>query len=188
MATKLSTPDTAESSRRPAPLRAIAAVERIGLTIASIALIGMTLLMVAETALRYLFGAPLGWSFGFIQDFLLPGYFFLALAYTVRAGAHVTIDVLYQRSTARIRAIMTGIGRVLMLGFAALLLWAGILSTHDVWQSRDIQPPGGADLSIPTWTWHILVPIGAALLTIRLLTDILSRREPAKADGAEGAS
>lgn len=184
--TNESTPDSVPAYRESLVLRIVAATERASLIVASVALIGMTLLMVLETVLRYVFGAPLGWSFGFIQDYLLPGYFFLALAYTVRSGAHVTIDVLYQRSRPRARAIMTGVGRVLMLAFAALLLWAGTVSTYDVWQSRDIPPPGGADLSIPTWTWHILVPIGATLLTIRMLADVLSRRRPDHGEHTEG--
>lgn len=172
------TQDVVVPDRESSLLRAVSTIERVGLAIAGVALIAMTALMVVETGMRYAFGSPLGWNFGFIQDYLLPGYFFLALTHTVRAGAHVTIDVVYQRSPAKIRAAMTAVGRVLMLALSALLLWAGFLATRDVWQSRDIPPPGGADLSIPSWTWHILVPIGAALLTLRLLCDVLTRRTP----------
>lgn len=179
-------PDTGVPRRAPLVLRAVSTVECAGLAVAAGALITMTLLMVVETGMRYFVGSPLGWSFGFIQDYLLPGYFFLALAYTVRSGAHVTIDVLYQRCSAALRSAMTATARVLMLGLSALLLWAGLLTTHDAWRSHDIPPPGGADLSIPTWTWHILVPIGATLLTVRLLGDLITRREAHRTDKAEG--
>lgn len=192
----MTTTDTAERASRNIPavarttsvLRVISAIERIGIAGAAIALIAMTLLMVLETGMRYVFGSPLGWSFGFIQDYLLPGYFFLALAYTVRAGAHVSIDVVYQRCPAKVQAVMTAVGRTLMLALSALLLWAGVLATHDVWQSRDIPPPGGAELSIPTWTWHVLVPVGTALLTLRLLCDLIARNRPSTGDDAEGAN
>lgn len=169
--------------RARAVLRAVSAIERAGLALAGTALVGMTLLMVVETGMRYFVGAPLGWSFGFIQDYLLPGYFFLALAYTVRSGGHVTIDVVYRRCPPKARAAMTLTARVLMLALSTLLLWAGLLATRDAWHSHDIPPPGGAELSLPTWTWHVLVPVGAVLLTVRLLCDIVSRRqEPAGSD------
>ncbi|MBK1783934.1 TRAP transporter small permease [Prauserella cavernicola] len=175
-------PETVAGQRKTLPERVVSAVERVGLTIAAGALLTMTVLMVVETAMRYFVGSPLGWSFGFIQDYLLPGYFFLALAYTVRSGAHVTIDVVYQRCPAGVRTAMTVIARVLMLGFSALLLWAGLLTTHEAWSAHDIPPPGGSEFSIPTWTWHVLVPIGAVLLTARLLVDLVTRREPDRTD------
>jgi TRAP-type C4-dicarboxylate transport system permease small subunit len=186
--TERATSDTAVARRPSAVLRAVSAIERVGIAGAGAALLAMTVLMVIETGMRYIAGSPLGWSFGFIQDYLLPGYFFLALAYTFRVGAHVSIDVVYQRCPAKVQAAMTVVGRVLMLAMSALLLWAGILATHDVWQSRDIPPPGGAELSIPTWTWHILVPVGAALLTLRLVCDVVTRRRPVTDDGAEEES
>ncbi|RBM14719.1 hypothetical protein DI005_28990 [Prauserella sp. PE36] len=175
-------PETATARAGSRVLRAASAVERAAFAVAAGALVTMTLLMVVEIAMRYFIASPIGWNFGFIQDYLLPGYFFLALAYTVRTGAHVTIDVVYQRCPAPVRAAMTVIARVLMLGLSALLLWAGLLTTHDAWSSRDIPPPGGAELSIPTWTWHVLVPVGAALLTVRLVCDLAARRDVRRDD------
>ncbi|MBB3661729.1 MULTISPECIES: TRAP transporter small permease [Prauserella salsuginis group] len=172
--------------RAPVVLRAVSAIERAGLVLAGSVLMAMTLLMVFETGMRYFVGAPLGWSFSFIQDYLLPGFFFLALAYTVRAGAHVTIDAVYQRCPAKVQTAMTLVARVLMLGFSVLLLWAGMLSTGHAWRAHDIPPPGGAELSIPTWTWHVLVPIGAALLTVRLLWDVFTGHRRGAGDETEG--
>ncbi|WP_219414279.1 TRAP transporter small permease [Pseudonocardia nigra] len=143
--------------------------------VAAAALLLLGALMVLEVALRYVFSAPLSWGLGFISDYLLIGFFFLGLPYTVRAGAHVRIDVLYRALPAAAQRWCTAAGTVLSLLFVAALTWGGIVLTYRAWAGGDVPPPGGAELSWAVWTSTVMVPLGGIVLLVRLLHTLAVR-------------
>ncbi|HEY8710166.1 MAG TPA: TRAP transporter small permease subunit, partial [Burkholderiaceae bacterium] len=55
----------------------------------------LMLLAVADVALRYLFNAPLSWSYEMVSSYLMPGLFFLAVSHTLKAHGHVAVDILH---------------------------------------------------------------------------------------------
>lgn len=144
-------------------------LEDVLAAVAAVALLALTGLMVLEVVLRYVLAAPLSWALGFTTEYLLTAIFFLGLPYTVRAGAHVRIDLLYRLLPDRARWWCTVIGGVLSVLFVAALTWAGINLTTGAWTGGDIPPPGGAQLSWPVWTSVIMVPLGTGVTLVRLL-------------------
>lgn len=153
---------------------AVHRVEQLCMVISSAALVLLAALMVAEVALRYLLGSPLSWSMGFITDYLMVAMFFLAISPTFRLGGHVRIDTVFVRLSPRVQHVLAVVGNVLSLLFVALLCYAGIELTADAWSVGEIPPPGGAELSWPTWTSYLFVPLGAAVLAARLVCAIVS--------------
>jgi TRAP-type C4-dicarboxylate transport system permease small subunit len=141
--------------------------------VAAIALLTLAGLVVLGVVLRYVVGQPIAWAFAFTTDYLLVAIFFLALPYTVRAGAHVRIDMLYRAMPPRAQRWCDVVGGVLSVLFAAALTWGGIALTTGAWADGDIPPPGGAELSWPVWTSTIMVPLGAGVLLVRLLHDLV---------------
>lgn len=141
------------------------------LAAASIAL--MAILMISEVALRHFFGSPLGWNVNFIQNYLMTSLIFLGLSYTYRSHAHVTVDLLYDRSGPTMRRVMSLLGYAIVLITLSLIIWSSALATLDAWKLHEIPPPGGADLSWPSWTWRILIPIGASLMWLEVLNRLL---------------
>lgn len=137
--------------------------------VAAVALLALTGLMVAEVVLRYVVAAPLSWALGFTTEYLLTAIFFLGLPYTVRAGAHVRIDVLHRVLPDRARWWCTVVGGVLSVLFVAALTWSGITLTVGAATGGDIPPPGGSELSWPVWTSVIMVPLGTGVTLLRLL-------------------
>jgi C4-dicarboxylate transporter DctQ subunit len=154
--------------------------------VAAAALLVLTALMVLGVALRYVLAEPLSWALAFITDYLLTAIFFLGLPYTVRAGAHVRIDVLYQSLPERAQRWCTVVGSVLSVLFVAALTWGGIALTRGAWTGGDVPPPGGAELSWPVWTSVIMVPLGSAVLLVRLLHTLVVR--PTEASETAGES
>ncbi|WP_228047136.1 TRAP transporter small permease subunit [Saccharopolyspora montiporae] len=148
--------------------------ERVCTAVSGAALVVLAALMTVEVVLRYAVGSPLSWSMSFITEYLLLGMFFLAMSPTWRLGGHVRIDVLYTRMPPRVRRSLDVGGNVLCLLFAALLLYAGLLATHGAWAGGEIPPPGGAELSWPTWISRALLPIGAAVLVLRLISAVFT--------------
>ena len=141
--------------------------------IAAAALLVLTGLMVLGVVLRYVVSEPLSWALGFTTEYLLTAIFFLGLPYTVRAGAHVRIDLLYRLLGTRARWWCTVVGGVLSALFVALLTWGGIRLAAGAWAGGDIPPPGGAELSWPVWTSTVLVPIGALVTAARLVLQLV---------------
>jgi TRAP-type C4-dicarboxylate transport system permease small subunit len=142
---------------------------------AAIALLALAGMVVLGVVLRYLFASPLSWAYAFTTDYLLVAVFFLALPFTVRAGAHVRIDMLYRTLSRRAQRWCDVVGAVLSVLFAAALTWGGIVLTTGAWADGDVPPPGGSELSWPVWTSTIMVPIGSAVLLVRLLHDLVVR-------------
>lgn len=137
--------------------------------VAGVALLALAALVVLGVVLRYVFASPFSWAYAFTTDYLLTAVFFLALPYTVRAGAHVRIEVLHRALPARVQRWCDVVGIVLSVLFAAALTWGGLLLTLGALSDGDVPPPGGAELSWPVWTSAVMVPIGAGVLLVRLL-------------------
>lgn len=130
-------------------------------------------LIVVDVALRYLVGAPLSWSVGFVGDYALIGLFFLGLSYTVREGAHVRIDLVHDRLGAGGQRVLALLGPLLTAVFLALVGYGGLLLTLDSVRFGDAPLDGASELSWPVWTSVILVPLGAGLAVLRTLHDLV---------------
>lgn len=152
-------------------------VEDVCVAASALALASIMLITVLGVVMRYLFGSPLGWSFGFIEDYLLVIFFFLAVSYTFRVGGHISLDAFVRRLTDRGRRILGVVGNALSFLFFTLIVYAGIFHTWDAWVNNEIPPPGGVELSWPTWTSYVFVPLGMAVLVARLLHAIATREE-----------
>lgn len=160
-------------------------VEDVCVGVSALALASIMLITVLGVVMRYLFGSPLGWSFGFIEDYLLVTFFFLAVSYTFRVGGHISLDVFVRRLSDRSRRVLGVVGNALSFLFFALIVYAGIIHTWGAWINHEIPPPGGVELSWPTWTSYVFVPLGMAVLVVRLLHTIARREERASDEYVE---
>ena len=91
---------------RPNPLRrAIDAVDTVLMGIGGAMLFALMCVVVADVALRYLFNAPLQWSYQVISSYLMPGLFFMAVSHTLKAHAHVAVDIVHNYVSRRTRYV-----------------------------------------------------------------------------------
>lgn len=82
-----------------------------------------------STAWRVLFGIPVNWALEMAQ-FLLSAYYLLGGAYSMQIGAHVRMDLFYNRLAARRRAQTDAITILFVIFFLVVLLAGGISSTE----------------------------------------------------------
>lgn len=148
-------------------------IETIWMAGSAMALTLMMLVTVVDVVLRYLFRSPLGWSLGFITDYLLIGLFFLGLSYTFRVNGHISVDAFVRRLPARIQRVLGVIGNVLACLFFALIVYTGAIRAWEAWVNNEV-PSGGSTLPWPTWTSYVLVPLGTALLVVRILHSVVA--------------
>jgi TRAP-type mannitol/chloroaromatic compound transport system permease small subunit len=104
--------------------------------------------------------------------FLHACVFMLGIAYTLRAGAHVRVDIIYQRLSRRGQAIIDLLGALIFLMPVALFIFiASIDYVALSWRLQEGSPePGG----LPgIYLLKGLIPLMAVLLGLQGMADII---------------
>ena len=121
----------------------------------------------------YVFGRAIfnvNWLFveEFTEYWLIMLAFF-CLAYTLRTGGHITIDIVTRLLSKRVRSILVVITGLLALGFACYLLQAGVGWFWEAWVGgkRSWYPS-----SVLLWPYYLFVPVGLAVFSLALLHEL----------------
>jgi TRAP-type C4-dicarboxylate transport system permease small subunit len=147
------------------------AIDVLDGALASIGCLMLFLLMfvvVFDVLLRYLLNSPLAWSFEVVSSYLLPGLFFLAVSDTLKAHAHVSVDIVHTHISPRMRYALhalTSLVAAPVFGFIAVV---AARRTLEEFLSGATYTSG---LELPSWTTSMLLPLGFGLLAIRLGLD-----------------
>jgi TRAP-type mannitol/chloroaromatic compound transport system permease small subunit len=124
-----------------------------------------------EVFMRYVLNNPTSWAFDF--SFLLYGaLFYMAGAYTLSRGGHVRADMFYRLWPERAQA---GLELVLYFLFffpgVIALVFAGWAYGYDSFKLREVSV--NSPVGVPIWQLKMLIPFGAALLTLQGFADVL---------------
>ena len=108
-----------------------------------------------------------------LQWYLFAAVFLLGAAYTLRADAHVRVDVLYGRLSEKKKAWIDLAGALLMLiPFCVLMLWASVGYVAAAWRVWEVSPdPGG----LPRVPVKVLLPVGFVLLLAQSVSFVVKR-------------
>lgn len=145
--------------------RAMNALDGTLLIVGCLMLFALMMVVVADVAMRYFANAPLSWSYQIISDYLMPGLFFFAVGDTLRANAHVAVDIVHNYVGRRTRYVLEAIGSVLASPVFFYCAWVSALKTLDDFRSGAESTSG---LALPTWTISLMLPLGFGLLALRL--------------------
>ncbi len=123
-----------------------------------------------EVFVRYLLNAPTDWAFDF-SYILYGGLFFMAGAYTLSRGGHVRADMFSRLWPVKVQA---SIELFLYITF----FFPGILSmsiagwhyAYDSFRIREMSI--NSPIGIPIWQIKMMIPIGAALLSLQGLAEV----------------
>ena len=145
--------------------RVLDAIDNLLMAIGGAMLFALMCVVVADVALRYLFNAPLQWSYQVISSYLMPGLFFLAVSHTLKSHGHVAVDILHNYIGRRTRYALE-----LVTSLAALPVFAlcTAVSAQHTWKDFATAAVSTSGLAIPTWTVSMLLPLGFGMLTLRL--------------------
>ncbi|MCC6533774.1 MAG: TRAP transporter small permease subunit [Burkholderiales bacterium] len=124
-----------------------------------------------EVIVRYALNAPTSWAFD--MSYLMYGaVFFMAGAYTLSRGGHVRADMFYRLWPVRVQAAVEAALYVLFFfpGVTALVIsgWGYGTSSMRIFEVSVNSPAG-----VPIWPLKMMIPIGAALLTLQGLAEVL---------------
>ena len=81
------------------------------------------------TASRLALNQPVNWALE-LSQFMLSAYYLLGGAYAMQIGAHVRMDLFYDRLSARRRAITDAFTILFVIFYLVVLLLGGISSTE----------------------------------------------------------
>jgi TRAP-type C4-dicarboxylate transport system permease small subunit len=158
-------------TQHPAPAlfrrlqRAVDATDSMLVAIGGAMLFALMCLVVADVTRRYLFNAPIAWSYEIINSYLMPGLFFLAVSHALRVHAHVAVDILHNYVGTRWRNAFETVAMTLAVPVFGVATWLAAGKTlHDFRSAAE----SSSGLGLPTWTISIVFPIGFGVLTLRL--------------------
>lgn len=107
------------------------------------------------------------------QWYLFAAIVLLAAGYTLKHNAHVRVDVLYARASARTQAWIDLVGAALfLLPLCGLMLWLAWPGFVEALRVGEISPdPGG----LIRWPVRLLIPLGFALLGLQGVSEMIKR-------------
>lgn len=161
----------------------IRVLERITLALAGLSLVAIMLVVSGDAIMRYAFRAPLQWAFDFVSYYPMVIAAFFPISDTYRSGDHIKIDVIQQLMPGWLRAALDVACSLLALIVFAIVTHGAMLESIQSFKSKEFL--SGA-IIWPTWLSKAAVPIGTAILVMRLahhcLVLIARGRDPYVAD------
>jgi TRAP-type mannitol/chloroaromatic compound transport system permease small subunit len=156
--------------------------ERVG-RIISFWMIPMIFLMSFEVFMRYILQAPTEWGTEMVT-YLYAGYTLLGGGYTLLYGAHVNINVIYNRLSVRRKALFDAITAVVFFLYVWILFYEG---SKFAWDGIIRNRHSGTDWNPPLYPVLMTLPVGAFLMLIqgvakmvRDLNTAITGKEPAR--------
>lgn len=137
-------------------------------SLAGITLFVMMLMVVANTLTRKFLNWPITGVFELTASMLTLAVF-LALAYTQKAGAHISVDVVSRHFTGATRTLFEMAAPVLG---AVCFAWATYASWLFASESYAMGEQEWGSITYPIWPVKMLVCFGLAALTLRYVVEV----------------
>lgn len=122
----------------------------------------MTVIIFLQVVARYVFNYSFVWAQELVA-YLFAGLIFIGMAYGVRVGAHIGIDLLVKSLGPRGARITGAVAAALCVVYSAIVL---VGSVQYVEKMRSIGILA-QDLPIEQWIPRLVLPIGFTLLGVR---------------------
>jgi TRAP-type mannitol/chloroaromatic compound transport system permease small subunit len=123
-----------------------------------------------EVFARYAFGAPTIWAYE-VGYTLTGAHFLLAMAFTLKAGEHIRIDVFSGTFSARTRAAIDLAGYAIVL---PLMLWiTAYLVRHLMLGWTQNEKSGQSAFNMPVWPFRLVFAIAFVMLALQVAAELL---------------
>ena len=145
-------------------------IESLLVVISGLAVGALVLLAVISVIGRGLFDQPLKGYVDWIQQ-CMPLIAFSGIAYALRNGTHIRMDMLIGKASGRLYYLLELIGTLGTFIVVLLLIWgswAHFMRSFD-WAMPLFSRDSSFDIGLPLWPAKLLVPISFAVLALRTL-------------------
>jgi TRAP-type mannitol/chloroaromatic compound transport system permease small subunit len=136
----------------------------------SLLIIPLTVVVIFEVIMRYVFNAPTVWGFE-ATTFLYGVHFMLGLAYTAVCDGHVKVDIFTSRAKSRTQAILVILTNLVIFlpVFTCMTIWSwkyAITSTSQLELNSTSWAP-------PIWPFKLIMAIAFSFLLIQGISTVL---------------
>ncbi|HRD97145.1 MAG TPA: TRAP transporter small permease [Rubrivivax sp.] len=127
-------------------------------------LAAMTGLTFVQVVLRYVFNSGFTWALEMTTIFFAM-MIFVGISYGIRVGAHIGVDAVVRLMASPVRRAVS------ILVVLACVVYAGIIISGSLDYVGKMKSVGVEleDLPFPIWIVRSIMPLGYALLTLRLV-------------------
>ena len=138
--------------------------------LASFALVPLVIATCYEVFSRYVMDAPTVWAYevGYI---LTGSHFLLGMAYTLKGGEHIRIDIFSGKFYERTRAVIDLVAYAIILPLMLWLTYAlfGHLATGYLRNEHS----GQSAMNLPVWPFRIVFLVAFTLLALQIVAEII---------------
>ncbi|HLQ82281.1 MAG TPA: TRAP transporter small permease [Pseudogracilibacillus sp.] len=127
----------------------------------------MVILMFTQSISRYAFGNSFSWGSELAQ-YLHVWQIWIGASLAVRMQSHIKVDVFINLLPKKIKKYIDILGILAWFVFALFLAYEGTKYVIDVQASGQTSP----SLKISMWIPYLAIPIGGALMCLRLIQQI----------------
>ena len=156
--------------------RALIAVEYVLVTGSVLVILFVMSFVGAEVLMRYAFNAPIPGHLE-LSELMMPLIVFLALSYTQATRGHVGMDLLLDALSPQARRITRMVVLIVSIFICAVLAFFSFKNALQLWRFDDVtmSPP-----YFKTWPSVAAIPIGYALISLRMYIQVLNLYDPGR--------
>lgn len=136
--------------------------------LSGVAIFALVLLATINVLGRWLFSLPVDGYIDWVEQ-AMAFIAFLGIAYAMRQGAHIRMDIVIGRLRGRLLWASELISSLLMLAVTLVLIYGSYLHFLRAYQIGD----SSLDINLPTWPAKLVVPVALSILALRLLMHVL---------------
>ena len=140
-----------------------------------------------EVLSRYAFDAPTVWAYE-IGYMLTGSHFLLAMAFALREGQHIRIDIFSGHFSPRTRAAIDLACYAVVL---PLMVWLTLALARHFWTGyANSEKSGQSALNLPVWPFRVVFVVAFVLLALQVVAEMLKLVQSlrGKAPAAAGAA
>jgi TRAP-type mannitol/chloroaromatic compound transport system permease small subunit len=138
----------------------------------------LVLVMATNVLLRYMFSIGSVWAQE-LEWHLLAPICLIGMAYALRHGEHVRVDIFFARYPERLKALVDLVGSVAFVIVSALIIYLSWFYVMQSWRMDEGSAnPGGVPMR---YLLKAFIPLGFALFLLQSLADVI--RAMAKLQG-----
>ena len=123
-----------------------------------------------EVLARYGFGAPTIWAYE-VGYTLTGSHFLLGMAYTLRMGEHIRIDIFSGKFSAKTRATIDLVCYGIVL---PLLVWLTFALGRHLWKGYlSNEKSGQSAFNMPVWPFRVVFCAAFLVLTLQVIAEVM---------------